>query len=298
MGVSAASNFFKWLVREPLLHFLVLGAGLFLLYTYVGDDSPGPADRIVVDEAEILRLAGQFQRTWMRPPSRQELAGLAEDFVKEEILYREALALGLDQDDLVIRRRMRQKMEFLNTDLAEQQAPGEAELQAYLNGHPDKFRQPARLSFEQIYLATGQSADSPQRKAAALLARLEAEPETAWQELGDPTMLPPVLTDASDRDITSTFGNALVTPVASAPLNRWSGPYESAYGLHLLRVTERAPASLPELSEIRATVEREWSNERRQQANERFYQALRERYSVEIRLPDAIAGDKLAVRQP
>ena len=102
MGLSAANKFFKWIVREPLLHFLVLGAGLFLLYAHVSDDSPGSTNSIVVDEAEVLRLAEQFQRTWMRPPSRQELAGLAEDFVKEEILYREALALGLDQDDLVI----------------------------------------------------------------------------------------------------------------------------------------------------------------------------------------------------
>jgi len=296
MGLSAANKFFKWIVREPLLHFLVLGAGLFLLYAHVSDDSPGSTNSIVVDEAEVLRLAEQFQRTWMRPPSRQELAGLAEDFVKEEILYREALALGLDQDDLVIRRRMRQKMEFLNADLAEQQAPSDEQLRAYMNSHADKFRQPARLSFEQIYFAAEQSADSAQRKAVTLLARLEAEPETVWQELGDPTLLPAALTDASDRDIAAAFGGALAEAVGDAPLKRWSGPYESTYGLHLLRVTERAPANLPPLREIRALVGREWSNERRQQANERFYQALRERYSVEIRLP--AAGDKLAVRQP
>jgi hypothetical protein len=293
------SNLFSRLVREPLFHFLVLGAGLFLLYASLGNDGPEPADRIVVDEAEVGRLAEQFQRTWMRPPSRQELAGLAEDFVKEEILYREALALGLDQNDLVIRRRMRQKMEFLNTDLAEQRTPGEAELQAYLDGHAEQFRRPSRVSFDQIYIATAEaSSDTARHRAETLLKTLDANPHTDWRKLGDPTLLPAGLSDASDREIASSFGNVLAESIADAPLQRWSGPYPSAYGLHLLRVTVRTPASLPALSEIRALVEREWRNGQRQRANDRFYQALRQRYSVEIRLPEAVAADKLAVHQP
>lgn len=292
-----SSGIFSRLLREPLLHFLILGAGLFLLNAYVSDDSGERADRIVVNEAEVLRLAEQFQRTWMRPPSRQELVGLVEDFVKEEILYREAVVLGLDQDDLVIRRRMRQKMEFLNADLAEQQAPTEEQLQAYLNSHSDKFRRPAHVSLQQIYLGSGNNADSAKGQTATLLARLVAEPETVWQELGDPSILPPTLTDSSDRDIASTFGSELAASIASAPLNRWSGPHTSAYGLHLVRVTGRTPANLPALTEIRALVEREWSNERRLQSNAQFYQTLRERYAVEIHLPEALADDKLAVRQ-
>jgi hypothetical protein len=292
-----SSDLLSRLIREPLLHFLVLGAGLFLLYAYLGDDDPEPADRIVVDEAEVGRLAEQFQRTWMRPPSRQELAGLAEDFVKEEILYREALALGLDQNDLVIRRRMRQKMEFLNADLSEQRTPSEAELQAYLDGHADKFRRPARLSFEQIYVAGGENPQAARHKAENLLTAL-ANPATDWQRLGDPTLLPAGLNDASDADINATFGRDLVGSVTHAPLNRWSGPHRSAYGLHLLRVTERRPARLPALGEIRALVEREWRNEQRRRSNERFYQGLRERYTVEIQLPDADSADKVAVRRP
>jgi hypothetical protein len=276
----------------------LLGAGLFVLYGYVGDDSAVRADRIVVDEAEVQRLAGQFRRIWLRPPTRGELEALAEDYVKEEIFYREALALGLDQDDLVIRRRMRQKMEFLNADLAEQQLPREGELQAYLEAHPDKFRRPARFSFQQIYVDTGQDPDSAQREATALLGRLETEPEVDWQELGDSTLLPAALSDASAQDIAGTFGSMLANRIAAAPENRWSGPYVSEYGLHLVRVTGKIPARLPALGEIRALVERQWGNERRVQANERFYQALRRRYAVEIRLPDADSGDQLAVHRP
>ena len=295
--MSSHSHFFNRLVREPLVHFMVLGAGLFVLYSYAGGNTSEPADRIMVDEAEIQRLAEQFQRTWIRPPSRQELAGLAEEFVKEEILYREALALGLDQDDLVIRRRMRQKMEFLNSDLVEQQPPTDVELQAYLDANPQKFQQPARLSFQQIYLHGDESSAAQQRKAAALLARLEREPAASWQEFGDATLLPAALDKVSVRDIAGTFGTALAEAIATAPMKRWSGPYASEYGLHLVRVSERTPETLPPLSQVRAAVVRELTNERRLQANERFYRALRERYTVEIRLPDAVVGDKLAAHQ-
>lgn len=284
-------------LREPLVHFLVLGMGLFVLYAQVNEKAGEAPQRIVVDEAEVRRLAQQFQRIWMRLPTWQELEGLTEDFVKEEIFYREALALGLDQDDLVIRRRLRQKIEFLNADLVEQRAPSEAELQAYLNDHPDKFRRPARFSFQQVYLAS-QSPDAARDRAAALLTRLEAAPESAWQDLGDPTLLPLLLADVSAGDIAATFGTTLAQAIAGAPANRWSGPYGSEFGLHLVRVTKRAAASLPPLSEIRALVEREWANERRQQANKHFYQRLRQRYSVEVHLPEAMATDKVAVQQP
>ena len=295
--MSSLSHFCNRLLREPLVHFTVLGAGLFVLYSYAGGNTSEPADRIIVDETEIQRLAEQFQRTWMRPPSRQELAGLAEEFVREEILYREALALGLDQDDLVIRRRMRQKMEFLNADLVEQQTPSDVELQAYLDANPDKFRQPARLSFQQIYLGPEQNPQSAQPKAAALLQRLKKEPEAPWQELGESTLLPAELDKVSVRDIAGTFGTPLAEVIAAAPIKRWSGPYVSEYGVHLVRVTERTPEMLPPLSQIHAAVVRELTSERRLRANERFYQALRERYTVEIHLPDAIVGDKLAATQ-
>jgi len=136
--------FLKFL-REPLFHFMILGAGLFVIYFAVNGPVSNPADRIVVDETQALRLADQFQRTWMRPPTRQELQALAEDYVKEEILYREARALGLDEDDLVIRHRLRQKMEFLSADLAEPQAPTDAQLQAYYDANQERFRRPDPL---------------------------------------------------------------------------------------------------------------------------------------------------------
>jgi hypothetical protein len=293
-AITVQKTCFSRILREPLLHFLVLGAGLFLLYGYVGDAVPERADKILVDEAEIARLSEQFQRTWMRPPTRQELA---EDFVKEEILNREALALGLDKDDLVIRRRMRQKMEFLNAALAEQREPTDAELQAYLDANPGKFRRPARYSFRQNYL--GPDVAGTERRAADLLARLQADPALGAdpQALGDPTLLPPGLDSASEQEIAATFGTEFADSVSGLAKDTWRGPYPSSYGLHLIRLTGKEEGGLPELGQIRSAVAREWSNERRQEADDHFYQALRARFSVEIRLPKESADrQSLAAR--
>jgi len=297
--MTVQSNNSHRLIHEPLLHFLVLGAGLFLLYAFAGNSSGLPQNRIVVDEAQVGRLAEQFQRTWMRPPTREELAGLAEDFVKEEILYREAVALGLDKDDLVIRRRMRQKMEFLNADLVEQAEPTDAELQAYLDANPTKFERPQRFSFQQIYVDPERHSDDPEGYAAAMLARIAEDPALAAQpqSLGDPTLLPPGLNRASAHDITSVFGVDLTAAVLGAERGVWSGPYRSSYGLHLLHLVMTEPGSIPSFAEVRPLLEREWYNARRQEASERFHQALRARYSVEIRLPPEDAGgDNLAAR--
>jgi hypothetical protein len=284
-------------IREPLVHFLILGAGLFLLYGYVADTAPERPDKILVDEPELARLSEQFRRTWMRPPTREELAGLAEDFVKEEILYREALALGLDKDDLVIRRRMRQKMEFLNADLAEQREPTDAQLQAYVDANPEKFRLPPHYSFRQIYL--GPDTEGVAGRAADLLARLQADPTLGAdpRALGDPTLLPPGLELASEQEIAATFGTEFADVMSGLAKDAWGGPYLSSYGLHLIRLTGGEEGGLPELAQIRSAVAREWSNDRRQEADDRFYQALRARYSVEIRLPEeTVGGQSLAAR--
>ena len=161
------------MLREPLTHFLVLGAALFLLYSHVGDATDEQPDHIMIDATQIQVLADQFQRTWMRPPTRDELQGLTEDFIKEEILYREALALGLDQNDLIIRRRMRQKMEFLTADLVEQQQVTDAELQTYLEANAERFTEPPRVSFQQVFFSTE---NGGQERISAALQQLTTDP--------------------------------------------------------------------------------------------------------------------------
>jgi hypothetical protein len=289
---------FLRLLREPLIHFLILGAGLFVIYFAVNGSVSNPADRIVVDETRILRLAEQFQRTWLRPPTQQELQALAEDYVKEEVLYREAQALGLDEDDLVIRRRLRQKMEFLNADLTELQSPTDAQLQDYLITNQDRFRRPDRFSLQQVYLNPDKRPDEVTRAAVELLTALNASPALGadLRSLGDATMLPAQLDGVTRREVSNAFGPGFAQDLANMPMGRWSGPYESSYGLHLVRITERKSGGLPAMAEIRPVLEREWRTERSKAANERFYQVLRERYDVEIRLPADLTSKTLAVR--
>ena len=289
------------LVREPLVHFLLLGALLFGAYLYShGVPSNSDSNRIVIDEAQMASIAAAFQRTWLRPPTHAELVGLVQDRIKEEILYREALALGLDQDDQVIRRRLRQKMEFFNTDLTEPEPPTEAELQAYLEANMDRFRSPERLSFTQVYLRPTGTPKDGQEWATVLLRQLAGHPpsEVDLEMLGDATLLPRAMHQADTHEVGRTFGKGFAEELSAAALGRWSGPHPSPYGLHLVYVSERLPAREPKLGEVRSAVERDWLAERQREANERFYQAMRARYTVEVAYPKAASeNDLVAMRR-
>ena len=270
----------NWL-REPLLHFLLLGVALFLLYHWVrGGETDAPRE-IVVTEARVEALAENFAKTWMRPPSAQELRGLVDDFVKEEIFYREAVAIGLDRDDTVIRRRLRQKMEFVSEDVAESRQPTDADLQQFLATHADRFVAAPMLSFQQVFLSTDRHGSAARSDAEKLLAELQSGKGPADPaEAGDPTMLPPSMELATPQEIANTFGEAFSADVDSAPIGQWTGPFESAYGLHLVRVATRTPAKRPTLAEIRPSVLREWQAAQRQQVNDAFYDSLRGKYDV------------------
>ena len=238
------------LLREPLLHFLAGGALLFALYGIVGDDPSYAPDRIVVDEERVASLLSTFQRTWLRAPTRSELDGLVQEFVNEEILYREGLALGLDRDDGVIRRRLRHKMEFLHTGLAEREKPSEDELAAFLSANGERFQEPARLSLRQVFVNPEAGTPAARSRANGLLRRLRAG-ESAAETRGDSTLLPKTLVKASERDITSIFGAGFASDVLALAGDDWSGPVASAYGLHLVRIDERDPPRLPQLAEVR-----------------------------------------------
>ena len=170
------------ILREPLLHFGVLGAGLFLLFGLIGEPADQRSDSIVITEAKIENLAELFERTWRRPPTPAELDGLIEDHIKEEIFYREALALGLDRDDTVIRRQLRLKMQFISEDFAPQTEPTEDELRAFLAEHADRFRSPSRISFTQVYLSPDRRGEDAWSDAERLLVALSGgKSEKAWR---------------------------------------------------------------------------------------------------------------------
>ena len=264
------------LLTEPLLHFLVAGAVLFGVYGLVGGDEDPAARRIVVSQHRLRQLATSFERTWMRPPTAVEFSGLIDDWVMEEILYREATLLGLDRDDLIVRRRMRQKMEFMADDWSTGVDPSHQELSRFLAEHPEDFEQPERIDFHHVFVAVGE-AEEPAR-AAALLASLQAGESV----LGDATMLPREMEDATKDEILASFGEAVAVELASAPVGAWIGPVRSDFGWHLFHVATRQPAVLPSLGEVRVVVLREWTSDRRRQGRRRFEDGLRSQYEIEI----------------
>lgn len=266
------------LLREPLLHFLVLGALLFVVYGWMGGGVTDRTREIVVDAGRIASLQAQFERVWQRPPTAAERAGLVETFVREEVLYREGLALGLDRDDPVIRRRVGQKMGFIADGLAPR-APTEQELQAWLDAHPADYEIEARTSLEQVFF-------DPQRHGAALdgeLGRAQAALAggAAAATIGDRTLLPAWLEHVPASEVERQFGRAFATAVAQLPVGAWE-PVRSGYGVHLVRVVAREDAHGPALGAVRAEVERDLLHARAQEANEAFYQELRARYTVRI----------------
>ncbi len=275
-------------LREPLLHFLLIGIGLFLLYDLLrGGDTGAPRD-IVVTEARVEALAQSFATTWMRPPTPQEIKGLVDDYVAEEIYYREAIAMGLDQDDTVIRRRLRQKMEFISEDAAAAAEPTDAQLQEFLAKHPEKFLEPAQLSFRQVYLNTEKRGEQARVQAEQLLTELQAGRGPADLAMaGDPTLLPPDMQSASPQLIANTFGSDFAAQVEEAPVGQWSGPLQSGFGLHLVRVDERIAGALPAFDQIRPIVLREYQAEQRTLSNKKFLDSLRAKYDIRIEGPAA-----------
>ncbi len=263
-------------LREPLLHFLLLGAALFALYAAFGDDkAPVPANRIEVTQADVARLAGQFEATWRRPPSGEERAALIDAFVREEILVREARALGLDRDDTAVRQRLAQKMQFLAESGAEAAEATDAELLAHLEAHPERFQRQAAVAMEQVFL--GSDAAAAADGLAAL--RAGAAPDTLGAPDG-PNLLPARFPLSPASVIDGAFGRGVFARVAALEPGVWDGPVASAFGLHAVRLQAFEPAELPPLETIRGMVIRDWRAARRAALAEARFEALAARYVV------------------
>jgi hypothetical protein len=279
----------KILLREPLFHFLLLGCVFFLLYQLLVDGGEGEAAgrmQIRISEARIEAIAAGFEKTWQRPPSVAEMDSLLQGFVREEIYYREALALGLDQDDPVLRQRLAQKLRFLLEDLTQLAEPTEAELQAYLDANPDAYRRSPSFSLRMVYLnpeLRGADIDV-EAEAGKLLTRLRAGDVTA-ADTGDTTMLPRRYENESLPNIGRDMGRDFVQQLVDVPVGSWQGPLVSSFGLHLVYIEERIDSKLPVLDEVRKPVLRDWTSEQRRQANEANYQELHKRYQVIIEEP-------------
>lgn len=279
----------KSLLREPLVHFLLLGAALFALDAWLRPTAATPANtEIVVSEARIRNLAQNFRRTWQRPPTREELDGLVESHVREEVFYREALALGLDRDDTIIRRRLQQKIEFISEEAAALAQPTDEELNAYLKMNADAFRVEPRVTFSQIYLDPRKRSSTLDADAKRLLAALNSG--SASQDparLGDRLMLlEPRYEGESKTELARLFGGEFAEALVKQPAGQWAGPIASGYGVHLVKVESLVAGGVPELAAVRPLVEREWANAKRQELSKVFYEKLRAKYAIKVQLPE------------
>jgi hypothetical protein len=279
----------RTLLREPLLHFVLLGAAIFVVYAWLSPERGPGEDEIVVSAGQVEHLAITFSRVWQRPPTREELKGLIDDYVVEEALCREALKLGLDENDTVIRRRLRQKMEFITEDFATSAEPTDADLQAFLDEHPDQFRVDPRYTFTHVFLSEDRA--DIHADAAQMIERLSSlGPGADTSELGDRLLVPREFTGETRRNLASQFGQDFAARLDEVPIGGWSGPVPSAYGIHFILMTERIDGRLPPLDEIREQLKRELRVVRREKSYAEFLDGVLSQYEVTIEWPGGVDG--------
>ena len=272
----------KRLFKDPLFHFLLIGSLLFAIFELSPDQQTGE-EPIRVSQADIEALSANFTRTWQRPPTERELSGLVEEKVRDEIAFREAVAMGLDQEDLVIRRRLRMKLELLLEDMASLAPPTEQDLQTFLEQNRDSFRRQPMFSVKQIYLNPETHGADTETAIARMGEQLAgAGPEAVLKLKGDATMLPAELPLSSANVIARYFGRPFSEALVTLETGVWTGPVRSSYGYHFVYVDERVEGRDPELDEVREGVMREWSARQRRDVKENTYAELRQRYSVII----------------
>jgi hypothetical protein len=275
----------KRLLNEPLIHFMVFAMLIFGAYALMSPQRENAPGQILVTAGKIDQIASIFAKTWQRPPTVVELKGIIDDYVKEEIYYREAKELRLDTDDTVIRRRLRLKMEFLHDAAVDTLIPTDAELGAYLKAHPADFEIEPMLAFQQVFFNPELHGDRVEEDAAAILESLRTDAATDTATQGDTSLLPSELPLTSKTSISQTFGAEFAGALDKATPGQWTGPIKSGFGLHIVRVAERKAGRIPAVDEVRDVVVREWRIEKRKELEDERFNTLLKRYEVTIESP-------------
>jgi hypothetical protein len=275
----------RWL-REPALQFLLIGTGLFLAYGWLHGRASFSRDTIVITEGRVEQLAAGFAGLHRRPPTREELDGMVQDAVREEILYREAMALHLDADDVIVRRHLAQKLQFVSEDTHPVPEPTQAQLRDFLAQHPQQFQAERGYSFTQVFLNPQRHGSQLQADAQRLLAALRTAPDdAALVKGGDPFLLDSHFERLPAGETARLFGADFEKALRTIATGQWQGPVTSSLGTHLVLLRLRDEPGPPQLADIQAEVRRAWMNEQRELANARFYAELRRRYDVKVQLP-------------
>lgn len=272
------------LIKEPLVHFLILGALLFALNSVVGDSNPTATNNsIVISDTEVEWMQSTWNKKWGRMPTDDELQGLIEAYIREEVLYREGLAMGLDKDDTIIRRRLATKMEFLAKDIGQIVEPTEEELQAYFRENIGRYIEPATISFSHIYFNRDNRENASADAQAALEKLMQNNvPEAEDWQLGDPFMLHYDYVLKSQTEVMQLFGSDFAEAVFKMQAGGWHGPVESGYGIHLVYLKDKVAARKPSLDEVRDRVNNDLVTQRRTDSFETFYKSLRDKYDIQL----------------
>jgi hypothetical protein len=284
------------LILDPLVHFLLIGAVLFAISAWRGESVSAGREEIVVTAEQVAQARAAAAVLQGREPTPEEMEALVEPLVRDEVMYREALALGLDENDDEVRRRLIEKMTYLTQDLADPAPSSEQALREFYAANPATFTIPALVSFDQVFFSPGTRGDQLEADAAEGLAALRAGRAPA--EVGDRTPLRESYDDAPREQVAVLFGDTLAAALFDAEPGDWTGPFRSDFGLHVVRLKSRSAARLPPYDEIAARVAEEYAAQRRREANERAYRALRDRYRVVIELPANPAPPSAAPELP
>ena len=282
---------FKRLLREPLAHFLAIGLLLFLVFRMVGGDRSAGGREIVVSEQVVGTLVQQFSGVWQRQPTPKELQGLVDNWVREEVLYREGLQLGLDRDDPVIRRRVRQKVDVLAEESQPSQATTDAELSQWLRENPARYALAPVLSFEQAMIDPTRHASDLKKVTDDMQRQLQRGVDPA--EATESHLLPARIAETPEDLVARDFGEEFITALRALPVGTWQGPVPSGFGLHFVKITRRVPGRAPTLDEVRAEVQRDVEQDRRERAANAFFENARAHYKVRVEAgPGSGAGSR------
>ena len=281
----------RQLLREPLVHFLVVAMALFAVYRVMNPQAEGvyPSSQIVLTASDLDQLRIVWLAQGRPAPTPEQMRNLVEAKVREEILYREALALGLDKDDTIVKRRLAQKMEFLAEDLSGIEEPSSEELKTWFEANAQRFALPPRVSFRHLYFSFDRRGEGTQTAAETALATLAGKPRDAADgaALADPFMFQDSYGDRPFSQIATQFGPKFARALFALKPGSWQGPIESGYGWHLIWIDSLTPSRVPAFEEIEPTVKSAWVADQRKEAKRKMFDAMRARYRVVLPEPPA-----------
>jgi len=287
--VHRAFSTVKRLLREPLLHFVLIGMVLFGVYAYLNRGQSGTQSptKIVFSLDELRTITAYFESQWHRPPTAQEFQAMVEDKIKEEVLYREGLVMGLDKDDTIVKRRMAQKVQFLAEDVAAAHEASPAELKAWFEKNTDKFALPSRYSFRHVYFSPDKRGKNALNDAGQALAKIAGQPEDSplITPVADRFMFQDYYGDRTPSAIAKEFGPQFAVALEKLKPGSWQGPIESGYGWHLVFVDTVIPGRIPAFEEVESEVKTAWLSDQKAQAWQKAYQEMRAKYTVLLPAP-------------